>query len=91
MDTVRDLNVSHHLANDDDFWPELLVNGKDVNEAKCEDHVVHAEDVPAKFVRPLEHPAYEDDNQTNINIPVIEKNYCGNSTTVWTDCGPSRI
>lgn len=50
MGIVHALNVSHHLANYDDLWPELLVNGKDVNEAKCEDHVVHAEDVPAKFI-----------------------------------------
>lgn len=67
LDIVHPLNVSHHLANNDDFWPELLVNGKDVNEAKCEDHVVHAEDVPAKFIWPLKHPAYEDNNQKKSN------------------------
>lgn len=42
--------VSHHFANNDDFWPQLLVNCKDVNEAKSEDHVVHTKDVSAKSI-----------------------------------------
>lgn len=49
------LCVSHHLANDDDFWPQLFMNGKDVNEAKGEHHVVHTQDIPSKFIGPLEH------------------------------------
>lgn len=50
------VNVSHHLANNDDFWSELFVNGKDVNETEGEDHVVHTQDIPAKSIRPVEHP-----------------------------------
>lgn len=39
--------VSHHLANNDDLWSHLFVNGKDVNETQSEDHVVHTQDVAA--------------------------------------------
>lgn len=52
------LNVSHHLPNNDDFGSQLFVNGKDVNETDGEDHVVHAKDIPAKFIRPIEHPEH---------------------------------
>lgn len=44
-----------HLANDDDFWSKLFVNGKDVNEAERKDHVVYTQDLPTKSVRPVEH------------------------------------
>lgn len=43
-------DISHHLANNDDFWSQLFVNGKDVNEAEGEYHVVHTQDISAKSV-----------------------------------------
>ena len=49
-------NISHHLANDDDFRSQLFVNGENVNEAKGEDHVVNTQDIPAESIRPPEHP-----------------------------------
>lgn len=48
--TTLCFSISHHFANNDDFWSQLFVNCKDVDEAKSEDHVVHAEDVPAEPV-----------------------------------------
>lgn len=57
------VNVSHHLANNDDFWSQLFVNCKDVNETEGEDHVVHTQHIPAKFIRPREHP--ETQNEVN--------------------------
>lgn len=56
--------VSHHLADNDDFWSQLFVNGKDVNEAKGEDHVVHTQDIPAESIRPLEHPKTQGEANT---------------------------
>lgn len=66
------LNVSHHLPNNDDLWSQLFVDGEDVNETDGEDHVIHAKDIPAKVIRPVEHPE-------RIN----DINY-GNSTTKWS-------
>lgn len=67
------LNVSHHLPKNDDFWSQLFVNGKDVNETEGEDHVVHTKDIPAKSIRPLEHPEHR-----------MKEIHFGNSTTQWT-------
>lgn len=41
---------SHHLPNNYDFWSQLFMNSKDVDETEGEHHVIHAEDVPSKFV-----------------------------------------
>lgn len=48
------------------------MNDKNVNEAKSENHVVQAKDIPPKFMGPVEHP------ETHSNL-----NQCGNSTTQW--------
>lgn len=52
-------DVSHHLAKNDDFWSQLFVNGKYVNETESEDHVVHTQEIPTKLIRPIKHPAKE--------------------------------
>ena len=57
-------DVSHHLANDDDFWPQLFVNGKDVDETEGEDHVVHTQEFPANSVRQFEHPETRSEGNT---------------------------
>lgn len=49
-------NVSHHLAKNNDFRSQLFVNGEDVNETESEDHVVHTQESPTKFIRPIKHP-----------------------------------
>lgn len=69
------LNVSYHLPNNNDFWPQLFVNRKDVNETESEDHIVHTKDIPAKFIGPLEHPKH-----------MMKKIHYGKSTTQWTTC-----
>lgn len=44
------VNNSHHLSNNYDFWSQLFVNSKDVDETEGEHHVIHAKDFPSKFV-----------------------------------------
>lgn len=48
--TLIMVDDSHHLPNNYDFWSQLFVNSKDVDETEGEHHVIQAEKVPSKFV-----------------------------------------
>lgn len=47
----------HHSFYDDDLGAELLMNGKDVNQAQSEHHEIYSQDRPSCLIGVVHHPA----------------------------------